>query len=797
MKLFALIITMVILLTGVALGQDDPYGQVDTVSIDPVTVSSGSEFSIDVNLFNDEELGGITIPLIYPVDKMEFIEVDFAGGRIDYLATKPTSVDSINGTVLVGGIVFFEQFIQPGEGRLFSVKFRLKDGLTPGEVYEIDSTTLSPAYLLLTTDIGGNIFPVFNKGLITVASENRAPYFTPIPEMYLAEGDSLTINLEADDPDGDALILANPIHPYSSEFVDNGDGTGTFIWSPDFVGPLSADMSPFTMIFWVSDGESSSYIKVKVNVINVNRAPIISAPESLQAEAGDSLGIGVVARDPDFEAIDWTITGLPSGASFDFDNPGLISWPTDYADSGNYAITLVATDPFGLADTATINIELLPVTLFSIRIDTVSTFSGRTIDLNIYIKNKPEIDEFNLLIRIDPSVLVPLGVSRVGSRIEHFGLFDYRINENSIPGNLRIVGRADGAAPLGEGDGLLCTISILVSSNLIYVGNQVPIRFESLFAADNTLILSDGSVINPSEINLFDGYVLIVAPGDRLLGDINLNGIAFEISDAVYFSNAFISPNLYPMDEQQILNSDINRDGFAPSVADMVMMVKVITGEIDPPTGKVLPNLPAVDLYLSREADGLYLVSDAPVDLGGALIRITGEDAEQLNPSNLTGMDLMTDYRSGELSCLLLSYQDMVIAQGETKIMKLSDYSDAAVNLSYSDVADRSGRVLKIKEAKENTLPSSFALYQNHPNPFNPTTKISFDMDQPGQVVLKVYNILGQEVITLTDQEYPAGPHELIWNGLDSNDNPVASGIYLYRIKAGQSSASRKMVLLK
>lgn len=798
MKIFALINIILVLLAGAAFGQEDPFGQVDTVYIDPVTVRSGSEFSVVVNLFNDESLGGVTIPLNYPVDKMDFIEIDFTGGRIEYLNTKPTAIDTVNGTVLAGAIVFFETNIRPGVGKLFSIKFRLKEGLTPGDVFYIDSTTIFPAELVLTASNAANIFPVFKKGRVTVGSENRAPYLTPIPELYIAEGDSLRVDIEAIDPDGDALILANPIHPYSSEFTDNGDGTGQFVWGPDFIGPLSADMSPFTLIFWVSDGEASSYNKVKVNVINVNRGPSITAPENILAEAGDSLGIAVVARDPDFENIEWSVSGLPSGANFDFENPGLISWASDYADSGLFAITLIATDPYGLADTAVINIELLPVTLFAIRIDTVSSFSGRTVDLNIYLKNKPEIAEINLLLRIDPAVLIPIGVSRAGSRIEEFQYFNYRINENGIPGNLRITARADGASPLGQGDGLLFTISILISSDLSYVGNQVPIVFESLFAADNTLILSDGSIIYPNEINLFAGHILIIAPGDRLLGDINLNGIAFEISDAVYFSNAFISPNLYPLNEQQILNSDINQDGFAPSVADMVMMVKVITGEINQPPGKILPGtLAPVELFLSREDDGLYLVSDAPVEMGGAFFRITGEDAHLLNPSNLTGLDLMTDSRSGELSCLLLSYEDKLINHGETKILKLSDFPDAAVTLSYSDVADRSGQILKIKEAEEATLPRAFALHQNHPNPFNPTTKISFDLDHPGRVTLKIFNILGQEVMTLTDREFPAGAHEITWDGVDNNGNPVASGIYLYRIKAGSSSASRKMVLLK
>ena len=64
-------------------------------------------------------------------------------------------------------------------------------------------------------------------------------------------------------------------------------------------------------------------------------------------------------------------------------------------------------------------------------------------------------------------------------------------------------------------------------------------------------------------------------------------------------------------------------------------------------------------------------------------------------------------------------------------------------------------------------------------------------------MTLTVFNILGQEVVRLADKEYPAGQHTVTWNSTDRNGDQVASGIYLYRIKAGDNTASRKMVLLK
>jgi len=99
--------------------------------------------------------------------------------------------------------------------------------------------------------------------------------------------------------------------------------------------------------------------------------------------------------------------------------------------------------------------------------------------------------------------------------------------------------------------------------------------------------------------------------------------------------------------------------------------------------------------------------------------------------------------------------------------------------------------------------PSSYALLQNYPNPFNPSTKISFTLPQAGIVSLRVFNLLGQEVATLTSGAMGAGQHELTWDGHDSGGRALASGVYFYRIHvAGPDGkdvydAVRKMLMLK
>jgi hypothetical protein len=88
-------------------------------------------------------------------------------------------------------------------------------------------------------------------------------------------------------------------------------------------------------------------------------------------------------------------------------------------------------------------------------------------------------------------------------------------------------------------------------------------------------------------------------------------------------------------------------------------------------------------------------------------------------------------------------------------------------------------------------------LFQNKPNPFNPSTTIKYYIPSTSDVVIKIYDILGREVRTLINQQTTAGYHIVYWNGQDSRGEEMASGIYLCRLTAGSYSETRKMNLLK
>lgn len=126
-------------------------------------------------------------------------------------------------------------------------------------------------------------------------------------------------------------------------------------------------------------------------------------------------------------------------------------------------------------------------------------------------------------------------------------------------------------------------------------------------------------------------------------------------------------------------------------------------------------------------------------------------------------------------------------------------FAVAFVDSAYGITVGNDGTVLKTTEPGTlngdkppvASIPDNFKLYQNYPNPFNPTTTIEFDIPEQSKVVLKVYNILGQVVTTLLNEERRAGIHEVTFDG-----SRLSSGVYFYRIQAGNNFAETKKLLL-
>ena len=94
-------------------------------------------------------------------------------------------------------------------------------------------------------------------------------------------------------------------------------------------------------------------------------------------------------------------------------------------------------------------------------------------------------------------------------------------------------------------------------------------------------------------------------------------------------------------------------------------------------------------------------------------------------------------------------------------------------------------------------IPKQFTLYQNFPNPFNPVTTLRYDLPEDAMVNITIYDMMGRVVNNLVSSQQTAGYRSIRWNATNNAGQPVSAGLYLYTIKAGNFSQTKKMILLK
>jgi hypothetical protein len=298
----------------------------------------------------------------------------------------------------------------------------------------------------------------------------------------------------------------------------------------------------------------------------------------------------------------------------------------------------------------------------------------------------------------------------------------------------------------------------------------------------------DGDKVAPIRFIDFKNGGIDVVCSDSIdaRGDINVNGVANEIADAVMFTNYFISglSAFGSHIEASIAASDVNADGIALSVADLVYLVRVIVGDANP-YPKPIPNS-EVELVLT----GNTVTYNAAVDMGAALLtfQVNGEVGTPVLGSGASTMDLKYAREGSELRVLVYNIGSEMIAAGENVLVTVP----GNVELTGAEVASYDGFGL---DALVRNVPRSYDL-TNYPNPFNPTTTINLSLPVASDWSVKIYNVAGQLVKDFAGTA-DAGNVSVVWNGTDNNGSSVASGIYFYKAEAGKFSTTKKMVLMK
>jgi hypothetical protein len=284
---------------------------------------------------------------------------------------------------------------------------------------------------------------------------------------------------------------------------------------------------------------------------------------------------------------------------------------------------------------------------------------------------------------------------------------------------------------------------------------------------------------------------------DALVGDLNLNLVPMEIADAVYYTNYFLNPINYPLNGERWVNSDVNQDGEPGTIGDLVYLLRIIIGEV--PKINASAETASAESELEIAAEGLVykLTSDREVAAALVTFRIDGNNPVTcMALPALTDMELRSARDGNLLRVLVTSSRGSTFAASGEGLFRLE--TDLSAELLSQEIVDASGTPIALtRVVSDGTLPQRFDLEQNCPNPFNPETVISYSLAKAGEVLLEVYNCLGQRVRVVSAGYQPAGRYAVRFDGTDDTGANLASGVYLYRLRAGDQQLTRKMVLLK
>jgi hypothetical protein len=571
----------------------------------------------------------------------------------------------------------------------------------------------------------------------------------------------------------------------------------------------------------------------------------------------------ICVTDPDYDDLTMVKdSGLGDFIFNDISHCGTLTFTPPTNDSAQYCFRFMATDECDTVyETYCLNVlpALVCSTCVDIRIeDPGCVNSGQVADIEFNATALNGIAAYDLLISYDATALNFLRAD-LGYDIDGWEYFTYRFGdlgncEAPCPsGLIRLVAIADvNNGPFHppqdqlRPDGNIASITFRVSSDLNLGGQNIPIEFfwvdcgDNAFSdpsgqylyVDNIIYSPEGNIIwdesndedYPDEerpphvgapdscivgdkfepvrcVSLHNGELCITHPDSvDARGDMNLNGIPYEIADVVVYTNYFIvGLNAFNINTAgQIAASDVNADGMTLSIADLVYLVRVIIGDADPYPKPIVGGSTVVG-SCTQVGEEATVSIDSDHDIGAALLIFNCYGdlcGDPVLAEDVIGMEMKHGWLDGNLRILLYSLEaGGKIDAGTSDLIRIPVPEGSEVELVDMELADYYGRTLNA-EFGSVVLPKKLELSQNYPNPFNPSTTFDLALPTASDYMVSIYNITGQ-VVRRWSGYAEAGYITFEWNGRDENGENVASGIYFYRAQAAGSEAIRKMILIK
>ena len=357
---------------------------------------------------------------------------------------------------------------------------------------------------------------------------------------------------------------------------------------------------------------------------------------------------------------------------------------------------------------------------------------------------------------------------------------------------------------------------ILANTQPVY-GIQLDIVADPPFMTGSEVTASDlidfdgwevsGNVVGTTyQLLMFDNtFTNPIDPGIAHIADIMYDiagGVPEGTDVSLYIDQAIISDiNNLPMHTEGI---DANVYVGTPPVA---YSIQNVIGELVPGgTGSLEVHLEnsvdvhILEFYLVDLPDDMTITAATQLDrFDDGVIDGSSEELED-GSYYFLGYDFASGIEVGSGAILQLDVQFDNTLTNPSIIMTMPGVASGDVNANplvsiFHGFGQFTGGLLSIDEGS--ALPDEFALHPNFPNPFNPATRIIYDLAEASDVRLEIYDLMGRNIKTLVNRTQGAGRHFISWNGDDHAGNQVGAGVYLYKLHAGNKIFTRKMILMK
>ncbi len=777
-----------------------------SISLPNLRAPKNSVITVPVSIKN-MSVGSASLKISFDPTVLSFQSVaDASGGTVSGHAS--------SGVLTVG---YYNATPSVSSGTLFNITFMYNGGTSN---LNFDTTQSQ------ITDQNGSIYSNFtyNNGSVI---QDKLPKFTPVAAQTVAEVSLLTFNVAATDSDDASLTYTALSLPAGATFTNQ-----TFSWTPNY-----GQAGSYTVQFRVVDPVGGfDTMSVPITVTHTNRKPTFVSvmPDTTIAE-NQALSFTYHATDPDTgtyaEVLKYKLINPPAGAAID-SLSGVFTWTPNFGQAGSYNIVAVVSDG-QLTDTSRTSIVIVSHT--NRKPTFVSVMPDTTIAENqaftfTYHATDPDTGIYAEVLKYK------LVNAPAGAAIDSLtGVFTWTPNFGQA-GTHNIV------AVVSDGQ---LTDTSRTSVVVVTHTNRKP-TFVSVMP-DTTIAENQAFTFTYHATDPDTGiyaevlkYKLVNAPAGAAIdsltgvftwtpnfGQAGTHNIVAVVSDGQLTDTSRTSvvvvthTNRPPVFTQVMPDTTIAENQaftFAyhasdPDTADTLKfaLVKGTTGmALDTKTG-ILSWTP------TYSQAGKYTIVVSVTDGHSAAIKdtavITVLNVDRppyfitaLKDTSISGTDtLIFKFSGGDPDGDILKY-GLVSPPANTVInlttglfrfipvnkdstwliiVSLTDgtltvYDSVKVHTSFNDIKIVPG------------LPTEYSISQNYPNPFNPSTRIDFSIPKISKVVLKVYNMLGQEVTTLVNEELSAGNYKYDFNAIN-----LASGIYIYRLQAGDYSFTKKMTLLK